>query len=67
MVQLWVNLPKKDKITKPKYQGIESHDIPSISLGASTNLRVIAGELEGIKGPASTFTEINMYNIKSEN
>ncbi|MCB9062041.1 MAG: pirin family protein [Halobacteriovoraceae bacterium] len=65
MVQLWVNLPKKDKLTKPKYQGIKSKDIPVIKINNSTNLRVIAGEYEGTKGPSSTFTPINIFDISS--
>jgi len=64
MVQLWVNLPKKDKMSAPKYQGIESKSIPKIRLGQGTQLRVIAGEFEGKKGPSSTFTPINMYDIR---
>ena len=65
MVQLWVNLPKKDKMTIPKYQSIESKSIPKLLLSDGTELRVIAGEFEGIIGPASTFTKINIYDINS--
>ena len=67
MVQLWVNLPKKDKMTQPKYQGITSNDIPKVKLGDGTELRVIAGEFAGTQGPSSTFTPINMYDINSRN
>ena len=66
MVQLWINLPKKNKMTKPKYQEISNKDIPNISLGKNTELRVIAGVYEGQKGPSSTFTEINLYDIISK-
>ena len=65
MVQLWVNLPKKDKMTSPKYQGIDNVNIPKVSLGNGVLLRVIAGDFEGTKGPASTFTKINIYDIVS--
>ena len=65
MVQLWVNLPKKDKMTKPKYQGIKSEEIPKVKLGQHSQLRVIAGEFLSAKGPAETFTEINMYDLSS--
>jgi redox-sensitive bicupin YhaK (pirin superfamily) len=65
MVQLWVNLPKKDKMTAPKYQGIENKTIPIVKLGQNSELKVIAGEFEGTKGPASTFTKINLYDITS--
>ena len=66
MVQLWINLPKKNKMTKPKYQEISNKDIPNISLGKNTELRVIAGVYEAQKGPCSTFTEINLYDIISK-
>ena len=66
MVQLWINLPKKNKMTKPKYQEISNKDIPNILLGENTKLRVIAGTYKGQKGPSSTFTEINLYDIISK-
>jgi len=66
MVQLWVNLPKKDKMTKPKYQGLSDGDIPKVKIAQSSSLRVIAGEFDGVKGPSSTFTPINMYDLTSE-
>ena len=53
-------------MTKPKYQEISNKDIPNISLGKKTELRVIAGVYEGQKGPSSTFTEINLYDIISK-
>jgi len=67
MVQLWVNLPKKYKMTDPKYQSISNDTIPKVEIGENkkSSLRVIAGEFEDIKGPASTFTDINMYDISS--
>ena len=63
MVQLWVNLPKKDKMSKPRYQGIKDQDIPLIS-DANSSVRVIAGEFESIKGPALTFTPMNLWDIR---
>lgn len=63
MVQLWVNLPKKDKMSKPRYQGIQNADIPKIE-GDYGSVRVIAGEFEGHKGPAMTFTPINLWDIR---
>ena len=65
MVQIWVNLPKKYKMTKPKYQGIKSESIPSIKINEQVELRVIAGDYKGNKGPSSTFTPINIYDISS--
>jgi len=67
MVQLWINLPKKNKMTKPKYQEIKNKDIPRVKLGDETELRVIAGNYQDIRGPSNTFTDINIYDIKSKN
>lgn len=65
MVQLWVNLPKKDKMAKPRYQGIKNDRIPRIDLpdGAGT-VRVIAGAYDGHQGPAQTFTPINLWDVR---
>ncbi|WP_432719925.1 pirin family protein [Jeongeupia wiesaeckerbachi] len=69
MVQLWVNLPAKDKLAAPAYQGIVDRDIPAVALadGAGT-LRVIAGEYgDGAghhKGPAHTFTPIDVWDLR---
>jgi hypothetical protein len=65
MVQLWVNLPAKDKMAPGGYQGIVSADIPVVDLpdGAGT-ARIIAGELDGAKGPARTFTPINVWDVR---
>jgi redox-sensitive bicupin YhaK (pirin superfamily) len=64
MVQLWVNLPKKDKMVEPRYQGLKDSSIPRVSLGAAGFLRVIAGEYAGQKGPAKTFTPIDLWDIR---
>lgn len=65
MVQLWINLPAKDKMTTPKYQPIVNSEIPKYILpDGAGEVEVIAGEFKGMKGIASTFTEIDMYNIK---
>lgn len=65
MIQLWVNLRAKDKRTPPSYQSIVSGDIPSVELpGRAGKLRVIAGSFGGAKGPASTFTSINVWDVR---
>lgn len=65
MVQLWVNLPAKDKMTTPKYQGLENNDLGKHYLPDNQGvIEVIAGEYKGIKGGASSFTPMNMYNIR---
>jgi len=65
MVQLWVNLPAKDKKTKPKYQAITNGMMGKFALPANKgSVEVIAGEYNGIKGPASTFTPMQVYNAR---
>jgi hypothetical protein len=65
MVQLWVNLPAEFKMDPPGYQTILNRQIPLVSLpdGAGT-LRVVAGEFGGVKGPARTFTPINLWDLR---
>ena len=66
MVQIWVNLPAAHKMSKPRYQGILSTDIPHVELGPGAYARVIAGELKRVKGPAKTFTPVNVYDLRLE-
>jgi hypothetical protein len=65
MVQLWVNLPARDKMADPRYQTLLDTDIPKVALddGAGT-VRVIAGELQGHRGPARTFTPMDVWDIR---
>ncbi|HDM8081122.1 TPA: pirin family protein [Yersinia enterocolitica] len=65
MVQLWVNLPAKDKMTAPGYQAIRNETIPQVALpeGAGS-LRVIAGDYAGKNGPANTFSQLNVWDIR---
>ena len=64
MVQLWVNLPAKDKMSAPGYQNIQSSAIPSVALpGDLGRVRVIAGEYAGAQGPARTFTPLNVWDL----
>jgi redox-sensitive bicupin YhaK (pirin superfamily) len=64
MVQLWVNLPAKDKKSPPGYQGISRDQIPVVTLPDDAgSLRVIAGAFAGAKGPATTFTPIHVWDI----
>ena len=65
MVQLWVNLPARDKMSAPGYQAIVSADIPAVALpdGAGT-VRVIAGEYASHSGPAHTFTPMNVWDVR---
>jgi quercetin 2,3-dioxygenase len=63
MVQLWVNLPKAQKMSKPRYQGITKDQIPVIELPGGGHARVIAGELLGRLGPAKTFTPVGLFDV----
>jgi redox-sensitive bicupin YhaK (pirin superfamily) len=64
MIQLWVNLPKKYKMTQPKYQPILSGQKGRYEIEKGMgNVFVIAGEYKGIKGPAKTFSPVEMYDI----
>lgn len=65
MVQLWVNLPAKDKSAKPGYQNLLDADIPAVELAnGAGKLRVIAGRFANAKGPARTFTPINIWDVR---
>ena len=64
MIQLWVNLPKALKMRAPRYQTILDSDIPQVAIGEDGRLRVIAGEYQGNKGPAQTFTPVHLYDVQ---
>lgn len=65
MVQLWVNLPAKDKMSEPRYQGIVNAQIPRVPFaGNAGSVRVIAGELMEVHGPAKTFTPVNAWDLE---
>lgn len=65
MVQLWVNLPAKDKMSKPKYQAIENANMSKFLLENNAGeIEIIAGEYNGLKGSASTFTPLHLLNVK---
>ncbi|QGX40998.1 pirin family protein [Permianibacter aggregans] len=64
MVQLWVNLPARHKLTKPGYQGIEAKQIPVVKLpDEAGQLRVIAGEFAEHKGAARTFSPMQVWDL----
>lgn len=65
MVQLWVNLPARDKMADAGYQTILDGDIPNLPLkDKAGSLRLIAGEFEGHTGPARTFTPIDVWDLR---
>jgi redox-sensitive bicupin YhaK (pirin superfamily) len=64
MVQLWVNLPAKDKMSKPKYQGVRKQDLAKFPLpGSDGTIEVIAGKYKEVEGSVTTFSPINLYNL----
>lgn len=65
VVQLWVNLPAKDKMTPATYQAITADSIPEVAF-AGGRARVIAGEFGGTAGPARTFTPVNLWDVRLE-
>ncbi|MGC4235728.1 MAG: pirin family protein [Niabella sp.] len=65
MVQLWVNLPKKDKSVAPHYQALTKENITSVLLpNSGGEVNVIAGDFNGNKGAAVTYTPVNLFDIK---
>ncbi len=65
MVQLWVNLPAKDKMTPPSYQTLLDADIPAVALpDGAGRVRVIAGAFDGHAGPARTFTPVDVWDVR---
>lgn len=65
MIQLWVNLPAKDKMSAPRYQAILSSDIPVVNLPEDAgHLRLIAGAFHEQLGAAKTFTPVNLWDVK---
>lgn len=65
MVQLWVNLPKKDKSVTPHYQELAASGMGKITLPDDAGLvNVIAGTFNGVKGPAETYSPVNLFDLK---
>lgn len=65
MVQLWVNLPAREKMSPPRYQGLLDANIPRVDLADEAGtLRLIAGEFQGTRGPARTVTPVNVWDVQ---
>ncbi|QMV72125.1 pirin family protein [Comamonas piscis] len=64
MLQLWVNLPAKDKGAAAGYQAIVQSQIPAVALPGGGQLRVIAGDYQGQQGPAKTFTPMHVWDVR---
>ncbi len=65
MVQLWVNLPKKDKLTTPHYQALTKEQMGKVELpGDQGSVNVIAGNFNGVSGPAQTYTPVHVFDLR---
>jgi len=65
MAQLWVNLPAADKMSEPGYQALLNDEIPRVALPGDAGVaRIIAGELDGERGPARTHTPMNVWDLR---
>jgi len=63
-IQLWVNLPARDKMIPPAYQGLEADDVVLLSSGdGGALIRVIAGDIDGHRGPGSTHTPMALLHV----
>jgi redox-sensitive bicupin YhaK (pirin superfamily) len=64
VLQLWVNLPARDKLTRPRYQALGQAEIPVVALpDGAGHVRVIAGSFAGAAGPARTFTPVDLLDL----
>jgi len=59
--QLWVNLPRKDKLTAPRYQDIQGERIPEVELGTGARARVLVGTVNGVSGPVTDIATEPVY------
>jgi quercetin 2,3-dioxygenase len=65
VVQLWVNLPAEHKMSSPRYQTVQDRQIPAVDLPDDAGIvRVIAGKFEDVRGPAETFTPVNLFDVR---
>lgn len=67
IIQVWMNLPKKLKMTTPTYQGLQKNDIPRVTQdGGKVKIAVVSGKVEGVNGPIKSITGISAYTIYME-
>ena len=63
MIQLWINLPQSMKMSTPRYQTLQKERIPVTTLGPAGYVRVIAGDLSGVDGPAQTYSPVGLFDL----
>lgn len=65
MAQLWVNLPRRFKLAAPRYQALSAREIPRVPLPSDAGeVRVLAGEFQGVQGSAQTFTPVRVFDVR---
>lgn len=64
MMQLWVNLPAAHKMDTPGYQGLTAPEMGKVALPGGGSVTLVAGSLDGVSGPARTFTPINLWDVR---
>jgi len=64
MAQLWIDLPARDKLTRPRYQTLRDARIPRVPLRDGGEARIVAGRLGEASGPAATFSELNVWDLR---
>ncbi len=63
-LQIWVNLPQKNKQVKPRYQHIKKNTIPAISINDNIEIKVLAGEIRGVKSKVQTYSPVTIFDIQ---
>jgi quercetin 2,3-dioxygenase len=63
ILQLWLNLPAKHKMTEPRYTGLQANEIPEVSVSESVKVKVIAGDWSGEKGPINSLGGVSIVTI----
>jgi len=63
-LQIWVNLPKKDKQVKPWYQHIKKNNIPIFKENKNIEIKVLVGEVKGIKSDVQTYSPVSIFDVQ---
>ena len=64
ILQLWINLPSRLKMSEPRYVGLQQESIPAIKLPGGGELNLIAGEWQGSVGPINSLTGVFMSTLR---
>ena len=63
-LQIWINLPKKNKKVKPWYQHIKKNDIPIIKENGNLKIKVLVGEVKGTKSKVQTYSPVSIFDVQ---